>query len=230
MNGGTDAGHHTAAEQPSGGGRCSRIDGSALARVDEGLFGERADAQCGREVDAIERHLLGGVEGGEAVPRLALEAATACAAHGPPVQYHEVAGLHVGNAGADRLHHACSLVAEQEGEVVVNPTLSVVKVGMADAAGLHLHQSFAGARIGYHDGFKGDGCFDAAAHDCPYFVRHQSSCVGCSPPFWPTRAVSVVLTPRRTSGRVRILPRETVAFFLPLGLVATLGTIIGTNR
>ena len=49
-------------------------------------------------VPSVQRHLLRGVVGGEAVPRLAAAARPALAAHGPPVEDHEVAGRHVGDA------------------------------------------------------------------------------------------------------------------------------------
>ena len=50
---------------------------------------------------------------------------------------HEVAGRDVRDALADRLDHARRLVAEQERELVVDPALAVVQVGVADPAGLH---------------------------------------------------------------------------------------------
>ena len=47
---------------------------------------------------------------------------------------------------ADRLDDAGRLVAEQEREVVVDAALAVVQVGVADPAGLDLHQRLARAR------------------------------------------------------------------------------------
>src|SRR5690606_25558828 len=44
VDGRADAGHHPAAEQAGGGGRRLRVDLGALARSDEGLVGEGADA------------------------------------------------------------------------------------------------------------------------------------------------------------------------------------------
>ena len=46
-------------------------------------------------------------------------------------------------ARADRLDPAGGLVAEQERELVVDPALAVVQVGVADAAGLDLHHDLA---------------------------------------------------------------------------------------
>ena len=46
-------------------------------------------------------------------------------------------GATLGDAGADRLDDARGLVAEQEREVVVDPALAVVQVGVAHAARLH---------------------------------------------------------------------------------------------
>jgi hypothetical protein len=42
-------------------------------------------------------------------------------------------------------------MAEQEREVVVDAALPVVQVGVADAAGLHLHHRLARARIRHVD-------------------------------------------------------------------------------
>ena len=63
-------------------------------------------------------------------------ACPALAAHGTPVQDDEVAGCQVRHVRADRLDDARRLVAEQEGEVVVDAALAVVEVRVAHAAGL----------------------------------------------------------------------------------------------
>ena len=64
-----EAGHHAAAEQAGHGRVGLGIDLGALTFVDQGLVGERADAQRRGEFGAVgQRHLLGGVEGVEAVP------------------------------------------------------------------------------------------------------------------------------------------------------------------
>ena len=125
----------------------------ALTRGDQRLLGERADAQRGRQLGAGEvalgeRHLLGGVVGGEAVPRLAAVAGAAVAAHGAPVEDDEVTRLEPGHVRTDRLDQAGRLVAEEEGEVVVDPALAVVQVGVAHPAGLDLHHRLARAGIG----------------------------------------------------------------------------------
>ena len=118
----------------------------ALPGGDERLLGEGADAERGRQRHAVEGHLLRGVVGGEAVPGPTPAARPALAAHRPPVEDDEVARRDVGDAGADRLHHAGRLVAEQERELVVDAALPVVQVGVAHAAGLHLHERLARAR------------------------------------------------------------------------------------
>ena len=61
---------------------------------------------AGDSGDAVEGHLLRGVEGGEAVPGPAPAARPALAAHRPPVEDHEVAGRDVGDVGPDGLDHA----------------------------------------------------------------------------------------------------------------------------
>ena len=79
--------------RPGGLGLGARVDLGGLAGGDERLLGERADAERGRELGAVgERHLLGGVVRGEAVPGATAPARAARAAHRPPVEDHEVAG------------------------------------------------------------------------------------------------------------------------------------------
>ena len=90
-----------------------------------------------------ECHLLGGVEGREAVPGPPAPARAAGAADGTPVEDHEVAGGDVAHVVADGFDHPGRLVAEQEREVVVDRALAVVQVGVADAARLHSHQRLA---------------------------------------------------------------------------------------
>ena len=93
-----EAGHHAAAEQAGHGGVGLGIDLGALALVDQGLVGERADAQRGRQFGAVgQGHLLGGVERVEAVPGAAALAGPALTADRAPVEDDEVADLHVGD-------------------------------------------------------------------------------------------------------------------------------------
>ena len=54
-------------------------------------------------------------------------------------------------SGTDRLDDAGRLVAEQEREVVVDPALAVVQVGVADPAGLDLHHRLARPRVRHVD-------------------------------------------------------------------------------
>ena len=94
-----------------------------------------------------QRHLLGRVVRGEAVPRLAALARPALTAHRPPVQDHEVARRNQGHIRCDGLHHARGLVAEQEREPVIDATLAVVQIGVAHPARLHLHHHFTRAGV-----------------------------------------------------------------------------------
>src|SRR5690606_28049369 len=90
VDGGTDPGHHSAAEQTHD---CRVGFGNlrALARGDERLLGERADAQSGFELGAVgQGHLLRSIVGVEAVPGLTTLAGTAVAADGAPVEDDEV--------------------------------------------------------------------------------------------------------------------------------------------
>ena len=65
-------------------------------------------------------------------------------------------GATLGDAVADGLDDAGRLVAEQEREVVVDPALAVVQVGVADPAGLDLDQRLARAGVGDVDRLDGD--------------------------------------------------------------------------
>jgi hypothetical protein len=128
-----------------------------MAGGDKGLLDERADAERRAQHGAVgQRHLLAGVVGGEAEPGLAPPAAAALAAHGSPVEDHEVAGRHVGDVVADGLDQPGRLVAEEEGEVVVDPAFAVVEVGVADAAGLDLDERLARAGIGHEHRLDAD--------------------------------------------------------------------------
>ena len=107
-----------------------------------------------REFGAVlESHLLLGVVGAEAVPRASALTGTTLTADRAPVQDDVVAGSDVGDVRADRLDHTGSLVAEQEREVVVDATLAVVQIGMADPARLNLDDDLARPRIRDDDGF-----------------------------------------------------------------------------
>src|SRR6185437_3089364 len=73
-----ESGHHAAAEQTGGRGRCLRIDLRALTRVHERLLDERSDTERRRQRRPVfERHLLRSVVGVEAVPRAAAQTCTA---------------------------------------------------------------------------------------------------------------------------------------------------------
>ncbi len=151
-------GHHSAAQQSGdcrvGGG----IDFGALTRVHQRLVGERPDAQRRGQFGAVgQRHLLFGVEGVEAVGGPATLAGPALAAHGAPVQDHEVAGLDRSDARPYRFDGARGLVPEQERVFVVDAALAVVQVGVADAAGDHVDEGLAGAGVRYDDVDQLDG-------------------------------------------------------------------------
>ena len=62
-------------------------------------------------------------------------------------------------------------MAEQEREVVVDAALAVVQVGMAHAAGLHLHQCLARPRVGDVDGLDADWLALGAGDDCFHLVH-----------------------------------------------------------
>src|SRR6185312_12275524 len=114
----------------------------------------------------------GGVVRGEAVPRLAAATGAAGAVDRAPVEDDVVARRDIGDAVTDRLDHPRGLVAEQERELVVDAALAVVQVGVAHAAGLHLHDGLAGTGIGDVDRLDGDGRTLAVRDDPADLLRH----------------------------------------------------------
>ena len=153
VHGGAQASHHSAADEAGGQRAGGRIDLDGLEGVDQGQLAKGADAQRGRQWRAVgQGHLLLGVAAGEAVPRPTAQARPAVSARSPPGEDHEIAGRNVGHVRADLLNHAGRLVAQQEGEVVVDRSLTVVQVGVTDTARLHAHQRLAFPRIRYQDG------------------------------------------------------------------------------
>ena len=64
------------------------------------------------------------------------------------------------------------LVAEQEREVVVDAALAVVQVGVAHAAGLHLHQRLARTRVGDEHRLDANRFTLGVADDPTNFARH----------------------------------------------------------
>src|SRR5699024_4641032 len=77
-----------------------------------------------------------GVVGVEAVLLHALPAGPALPAHGAPVQHHVVADLHMGDVLADHGDAAGGFVAQQGGELVVDVTVAIGEVGVADTGRL----------------------------------------------------------------------------------------------
>ena len=188
-----DAGHDATTQQA----RCCcgsrRVDLGALARGHQRLVGERADTERRRQHRAVdERHLLRGVERGEAVLRIALEAATTRAAHRTPVEHHVVAGGDTRDALTDRLDDAGCLVAEEERELVVDAALAIVEIGVADAARLDLHHRLTRARVGDHDRLDRHRLALATGHHSTNLLRHDCSS-------WDELARTRALGPNRIS-------------------------------
>ena len=93
-------------------------------------------------------------------------------ADGTPVENHEVAGGDGGHVGPDGLHDAGGLVAEQEGELVVDAALPVVEVGVAHPAGLDPHHGLARPRVGHPDGHHRYRSALGEGHHSAYVARH----------------------------------------------------------
>ena len=172
-----DAGHHTAAQQP--GDRRRRPPGRPWCTARRRPASSRRRRRCPGPGTARcrrgEGHLLLGVVGVEAVPGAPAQTGAALPAHRTPVEDHEVAGRDVGDALADRLHDARGLVAEQEREVVVDPALLVVQVGVADPAGLDLHHRLAGPGVGHDDRLDPHRLVLARCDHAAYFLRHGAA-------------------------------------------------------
>ena len=160
--------------RPAAKGLADWIDFDRLQRVDEGELAERADAEGRRQGRAVgQGHFLLGVAAGEAVPGAAALAGPAVAARGAPGQDHEVAGLDVGYAIADLFDNSCGFMAQQERELVVDGTFAVVKVGVANAAGLNAYECLAFAGVRYVDGYEFDGrAFGPRYYSLNFVDRH----------------------------------------------------------
>ena len=122
----------------------------------------------------LQRHLLRGVVGVEAVPGRAAATRPAGAADRAPVEDHEVARRDVDHALADGLDDPGGLVAEQEREVVVDPALAVVQVGVAHPARLHLHHDLARPRIRDDDRLDGHRVTLLVRDDPADLLRHAA--------------------------------------------------------
>ena len=157
INSRAQAGHHATAQQARGRRVCLRVDLGALAFVDQGLLGEGTDAERRAELGSSvciafsKRHLRGGVVGVEAVLRLALLTSAALAAHRAPIQDHEVPDLNVGDGIAHALDDARRLMPEQEREGILDITIAVSQVRVADAAGLNFDHDIVLAWSGHDD-------------------------------------------------------------------------------
>src|SRR5205085_4323814 len=112
-----------------------------------------------------------GVVRREAELRPAPPAGPAGAAHRPPVEDDEVPRRDRRHPGTDLLHDAGGLVAEEEGEVVVDPAFPVVEVGVADAARLHPDDGLTWARVGHDDGLHAHRLALAPGDDPAPLVR-----------------------------------------------------------
>ena len=143
--------------RPAASGSARGVDLGGLARGDERLLRERADAERGRELGAVgQRHLLGRVERREAVPRAARAGTHRHVPHtARQFRITKSPGATSRHVVADGFDDAGGLVAEEEREVVVDRALAVVQVGVAHAAGLHAHQRLARPGVGHHDRLDG---------------------------------------------------------------------------
>src|SRR5690606_9216628 len=85
-----------------------------------------------------------------------------------------------GHPLTDRLHDPGGLVAEQERELVVDPTLAVVQVGVAHPARLHLHHGLTRTRVRNVDRDHFHRRALGARDDRAYLLCHVSSSKLCA--------------------------------------------------
>ena len=167
-------GHDAASEQARRLGSGATVDRRRLPGGDEGVVGERADPERrGQRRAVVEGHRLLGVVGREAVPGTAPTARPALAAHGAPVEDHEVADGDARHVGPDGVDDAGGLVAEQVREVAPDVALAVVQVGVAHPARLDRHDDLAGTGVGHDDVVHADGFARGTGDDAPSTVGHE---------------------------------------------------------
>src|SRR5690606_17134338 len=176
------AGHHATAEQAGSGRTGSRVDLGALTGSDQGLLDERTDPQGWGEVGPVlEGQLLGRIGGVEAAPRAAALAGPTLATDGTPVEDDIVAGGDLGDPVTDGFDNAGGFVTEQVREVVTDPTLDIVQVGVANAAGLDRDHGLTRTRVRNMDGGHLDrGVLGAGDHalDALTGLTHEFSFTG----------------------------------------------------
>ena len=78
----------------------------------------------------------------------------------------------VRDALSDRFDEPCGLVAKEERELVVDATLAIVQVGVADAARLNGNDGFTRAGVGDNDGLHRDWLALGLGNDSAYFLTH----------------------------------------------------------
>jgi hypothetical protein len=90
------------------------------------------------------------------------------------VEDHVVAGDDVRHALTDRFDQPCGLVAEKKRELVVDATLAVVQVGVADAARLNGNDGLTRPGIGDDNGLHRDRLAFRLGNDSADFLAHAA--------------------------------------------------------
>ena len=104
-------------------------------------------------------------------------------------------GADGGHPVADRFHHPGGLMTQQVREVVADPALAVVQVGVAHPAGLHVDQRLPGPGIGHDDGGHLDRGTFSWGDDAPHLC--------CHPPIVPNQVTQRKLRGGLASPRKR---------------------------
>ena len=168
-----EPGHDAAAEQSGGLGPGARVDLGALAGGHEGLLGEGADAERGREHGAVgEGHLLGGVVGGEAVLRPPRRHDRHWPQTARQLRTTKSPGATEVTSGPTASTMPAASWPRRNGKSSLMPALAVVQVGVAHPAGLDAHERLARTRVRDQDRRQLDGRPLRPGDDASYLVNH----------------------------------------------------------
>ena len=157
VHGRAEAGHDATAEQPTAAASAS---GSTLVHwpAATSVFGEGADAERRRQLGAVGEVIFWvALWVAKQYHGLPLVAGSAVPADRTPVEDDEVARRDVGDTLTHRLDDPRGLVAQEEGEVVVDAALAVVQVGVAHPARFDFDDRLTRTGIGDDDVNELDG-------------------------------------------------------------------------
>ena len=112
------------------------------------------------------------VMGRKTVLGFSTKAASALPTHGTPIQYDKIAFGEVSDTGTDLGNDARSFMPEQERKIVIDGTLSIVKIGVANATGLNVDNNFTWPGIRNVNCFNRNGFALCFGHDSAHVMWH----------------------------------------------------------